>query len=205
MDVWNGARAIAGTAAEPYLRSRGIVDAFPDDGAVLRFHPRCPFRGDHVLALIALFRDLHSNRPVAIHRRPLSATGEKLGTWRAYGPTAHAAIKLSDDPEVTHHLAIGEGVETTLSGMTLGYAPAWAIGCAGGLRTFPVLVGIESLTILVDHDRAGHEAAAACSARWTGAGREVFRFVPRHPGIDANDLLLHKDRQNAPGSSTATR
>jgi Toprim domain len=122
--------------------------------------------------------------------RPLSAIGKKLGTWRALGATGHAAIKLTDDPEVTHHLAIGEGVETTLSGMTLGYAPAWAIGCAGGLRAFPVLAGIESLTVLVDHDRAGQEAAAACSARWTSAGREVFRFVPRQPGADVNDLLV---------------
>ena len=30
--------------------------------------------------------------------------------------------------------------------------PAWAVGCAGNLEGFPILPGIEVLTILVDHD-----------------------------------------------------
>jgi putative DNA primase/helicase len=194
MNVWDSAGRIGGPALR-YLHSRAIADAIRDDGEVLRFHPRCPFSGfdgEHVPALVALFRDLHSNQPVAIHRRPLSAAGEKLGHWKAWGPTSNAAIKLSDDPEIAHHLTVGEGIETTLSGIMLGYAPAWAIGSAGGLRTFPVLAGIESLTILVDNDRnrTGQDAAVACSARWTNARREVFRFVPRCPGADVNDLLL---------------
>jgi putative DNA primase/helicase len=73
--------------------------------------------------------------------------------------------------------------------MRLGYSPAWALGDAGELGRFPVLPGIESLTILTDHDAAGETAAMACSARWTGAGREVFRLVPRRPGADVNDLV----------------
>jgi hypothetical protein len=192
MRIWDTAVPIAGTIAERYMRSRGIADVIPDDGTVLRFHRRCPFGDNHVVALIALFRDLHSNRPVAIHRRPLSAAGQELAHWKAWAPTANAAIKLSDDSEIIHRLTIGEGVETTLSGMALGYTPAWATGSAGGTRTFPVLAGIESITVLVDHDEsgAGQAAALACSARWTGAGREVFRFVPRQAGADVNDLLV---------------
>jgi hypothetical protein len=33
------------------------------------------------------------------------------------------------------------------------------------------------------------EAAAECSARWTAAGREVHRLVPRQVGADFNDLV----------------
>jgi Toprim domain len=76
--------------------------------------------------------------------------------------------------------------------MALGYVPAWAVGDAGELAAFPVLNGVESLTILVDHDRSGtgQGAAVTCSARWTSAGREVFRLVPHQVGADANDLLM---------------
>jgi hypothetical protein len=75
--------------------------------------------------------------------------------------------------------------------MMLGYAPAWALGDAGELAAFPVLIGVESITILVDHDLSGtgQQAALRCSARWTSAGREIFRLVPRQPGADVNDLL----------------
>jgi len=60
----------------------------------------------------------------------------------------------------------------------------------------PVLNGIEALTILVDNDeadrngrRVGPDAAAECSARWTAAGREVRRIVPRRTGQDMADLV----------------
>jgi putative DNA primase/helicase len=73
----------------------------------------------------------------------------------------------------------------------LGYAPAWALGDAGELAAFPILAGIQSITILVDHDVSGtgQRAAIRCSSRWVNAGREVFRLVPRKPGADINDLL----------------
>jgi hypothetical protein len=107
------------------------------------------------------------------------------------GPKAGAAIKLSADAEVANRLTIGEGLETTLAGMKLGYAPAWAVGDAGELARFPVLIGVESITILVDNDFSdtGQRAALRCSARWTSTGIEVFRLVPRQPGADVNDLL----------------
>jgi hypothetical protein len=51
----------------------------------------------------------------------------------------------------------------------LGYAPAWALGDAGELAAFQILAGIQSITILVDHDVSGtgQRAAIRCSSRWT--------------------------------------
>jgi putative DNA primase/helicase len=74
--------------------------------------------------------------------------------------------------------------------------PAWAVGDTGELSKFPVLSGIESLTILVDHDKsgAGQRAALECSSRWTGAGREVFRIIPDHCGDDVNDIVQRARR-----------
>jgi putative DNA primase/helicase len=96
---------------------------------------------------------------------------------------------------VADRLTIGEGLETTLAGMMLGYAPAWALGDAGELAAFPTLAGVDSITILVDHDVSGtgQQAALRCSTRWTGAGKEVFRLMPRKPGTDVNDLLKCRD------------
>jgi putative DNA primase/helicase len=110
------------------------------------------------------------------------------------GPKAGAAIKLSPNVDVAERLTIGEGLETALAGMALGYVPAWALGDAREIAAFPVLAGIESITILVDHDPSGtgQRAALTCSARWTSAGRDVFRLVPRQPGADVNDLLRCK-------------
>ena len=69
--------------------------------------------------------------------------------------------------------------------------PAWACGSAGNMCDFPVLAGIEALTILVDHDvsGAGQAAAETCARRWRDAGREVVRLVPRIPGTDFNNLV----------------
>jgi Toprim domain len=125
--------------------------------------------------MVALLRDIITDAPRAIQRTALSGDGGKIGRM-TLGPKAGAAIKLSADIEVADRLTIGEGLETTLAGMMLGYAPAWALGDAGELAAFPVLIGVESITFLVDHDLSGtgQQAALRCSARWTSAGREVF-------------------------------
>jgi hypothetical protein len=59
--------------------------------------------------------------------------------------------------------------------MVFGFAPAWALGSAGGIRTFPVLSGIEALTILAETDDSGanEHAIRKCFSRWSAAGREV--------------------------------
>jgi putative DNA primase/helicase len=63
------------------------------------------------------------------------------------------------------------------------------VGDAGGVARFPVLAGIECLTILVDNDATGQAAALECSKRWTGAGCEVFRVLPTEAGTDMADII----------------
>jgi putative DNA primase/helicase len=190
LDIWQQATPIAGTIATLYLAGRGL-EVPPDiDGQTLRFHASCPYRGARQPCMVALLRDIVTDAPRAIQRTALSGDGRKIGRM-TLGPKAGAAVKLSANVEVADRLTIGEGLETTLAGMMLGYAPAWALGDAGELAAFPILIGMESITILVDHDLSGtgQQAALRCSARWTSAGREVFRLVPRQRGADVNDLL----------------
>jgi putative DNA primase/helicase len=194
--IWQEAVPIAGTLAETYLRRRRL-EVLPDASRVTRFHGNCPFGSNtRHPCLVALFRSIATDEPQAIMRTALTPAGEKIGRM-ALGSIGGSAVKLSDDQEVTHGLVVGEGVESTLAGMGLGFAPAWALGSANGIRQFPVLAGIEALTILVDNDASGTGQAAAreCSARWTAAGREVFRAVPLRPGEDFNDVVILRARR----------
>jgi hypothetical protein len=188
LELWREAVPIVGTVAEFYLRNvRGLVVPDGVSPHVLRFHPSCTFGADSLPCLVALFRDLKTDAPRAIHRIALTAEGQKVDR-KALGPTRGAAIKLSPDDAVAAGLTIGEGLETTLSGLQFGLAPAWALGCAGAIAKFSPLNGIEALTILVDNDDAGRRAAAECSARWTAAECEVYRVVPRIIGEDLADI-----------------
>jgi|SRR6516162_2726816 hypothetical protein len=109
-----------------------------------------------------------------------------------------AARKTAVWPDecVEQGLVLGEGIETVLAAATrierFGtlLQPAWATGDCGHMRDFPVLPGIEALTLLVDHDcnHAGQNAAAECAARWRAAGCEVIRLTPRRNG-DFNDIV----------------
>jgi putative DNA primase/helicase len=199
--LWDAAQPIVGTVAASYLEhQRGVLDVALSVGdAVLRFHPRCPFKGHGFLpALLALYRNIDTDAPCAVHRTALTPDGRKLPLLTAadgrmtLGPTRGTAIKLIPDEDVSTGLTIGEGLETVLSAMVKDLSPAWALGGTGGVANFPILPGVEVLTIVVDHDRnhAGQQAALKCSTRWGGAGREALRIIPRFQGNDFNDVII---------------
>jgi Toprim domain-containing protein/CHC2-type zinc finger protein len=195
LKLWHDASPIAGTLAEQYLRRRSLEPPPGDD--VLRFYSGCPFGGARYSCLLALFRDILTNEPRAIHRIALTPSGIATGK-KMLGPVAGCAVKL--DCDVEQGLVIGEGVETSLAGMQLGFRPAWALGSASAIKAFPVLGGIEALTILVDHDapdhnsrRAGQEAARTCAKRWAAAGREVRLITPNLEDSDIADILSENE------------
>jgi DNA primase len=64
----------------------------------------------------------------------------------------------------------------------------WSTIDAGNLSDWPVLNGIESLTIFADNDDAGIGAARACASRLREAGREVRIRTPLKAGHDINDI-----------------
>ena len=154
---------------------------------MLRFHAECPFDGRTVPALVALVRDIVTDEPVAIHRTALTEDGRKLDRPRVLGPKNGGAIKLSPISSIGSELAIGEGIETTLSARALGIdIPAWSLCDAGGLSQFPVLPSLAAVerrlaTILADNDasKVGQNAAAKTKARWEAARRCVRVLTPR--------------------------
>ncbi len=208
LELWSEAGPINNTLAAIYLDWRGVLDPALEAGAgVLRFHPDCRLgKRERHPCLLALMRHIKSNEPRAVQRTALTQSlmraisritfadfkhgGQKV-TRLALGPMSEAAIKLSGDEDMAERLAIGEGAESVLAAMRLGFRPAWALCGTSGIKTFPVLSGIEALTILVDNDQnsAGQQASQQCSERWLRAGREVLRAIPNHVGDDFNDVL----------------
>jgi len=189
--IWDDAGDTRGTVVQTYLQSRGIE--LPDGTDVLRFHPRCPWRDEEagrtifVPAMIAAMRAIDGDAITGIHRTRLTDAGAKVDR-RMLGIAAGAAVKLDDDDAVTMGLAIGEGVETCQAARQLGFRPAWALGSAGAIAAFPVLPGVEALTILAENDPTNAKAVEACARRWHAAGREVIVIEPKI-GSDMNDAL----------------
>jgi len=103
-------------------------------GQVLRWNNR-------IGAMVALFRNIQTDRPQAISRTFLDAGGRKLRR-RFLGPVGGCAIKL-DQANVLGRLHIGEGIETCMTARQLGLRPCWALGSAGAVARFPVLAGVS--------------------------------------------------------------
>jgi phage/plasmid primase-like uncharacterized protein len=176
-----------------YFARRGIVlDDVPDQGG-LRFLARCPFDGVVLPCIVSRFTDAITNAPGGLWRRPI--TGDKP---KSLAPIKGHVIRLWPDEDVTQGLVVGEGVETVLAAATKVthhntlLRPAWATGCDDNVRRFPVLPGVEYLTILADNDAkgAGQEAARDCAKRWAAAGRKAEVLIPNATGEDFNDILL---------------
>jgi putative DNA primase/helicase len=186
--LWNEAHDPRGTIVANYFASRSLT--LPDDvaGEVLRFHPALKYNGPFVGAMVALFRDIRTDEPCGIHRTFLDSAGRKLDR-RMLGRAKHAAIKLDADENVALGLIIGEGLETCLAARLAGFRPVWALGTAGAIAAFPVLSGIEAITILgeVGDGGANYRAAQACAARWIESGQEAFIVEPLVGG-DLNDV-----------------
>jgi Toprim domain len=191
-DIWNAATPLSGSPAESYLLrtrlgGRPIPEAIYRADA-LRWAGSEQIPGS-IGALIALMTDPLTGVPTGVHRTWIDGAFQRierkmLGQW--------GCVRLWPDTEVTSGLAIGEGIETTIAGVLLSdRAPAWAAVDAGGLRKFPVLSGIECISIFVDNDdsNTGQAAAEACAARWHEADREACLLTPTAVGADFNSIL----------------
>lgn len=194
-EMWEAAQHPAGSIVEAYLSSRALILGEDVSGSAIRFHPACPWSEDDgptvfVPAMIAAMRDITSGEIVAVHRTHLSETGQKLGR-KMYGTAGGAAIMLDGLEEITSGLAIGEGIESVMAARQMGIRPAWALGSIGAIASFPLIGGVETLTVLAENDPNGasDRGCREVAARWCAAGRTVDLVRPEH-GKDLNDELM---------------
>jgi hypothetical protein len=189
--LWQKGEPIEGSLVEVYLRRRGCALPRSDE---IRFLPILAF--GPFPCMMARVTDAITAQPLTLHFTRLKCDGTAkadvdrpkllLTGHRKTG----GVIRLVEDAEVTLGLGLSEGIETGLSVMAGGWSPVWATVDAGNMAAFPVLAGIESLTLFADNDESGtgRNAAEACARRWRAAGREVGIVMPLKPGTDFNDL-----------------
>ena len=171
----------AETLVETYFAHRGLR---LEPGMPLRFHPRAwrnRANGPPGPAMVALMTCPERNEPVGVHLTYLRHDGR----GKADGPSLkvmlgrRGVVRLTPDEEVTLGIGIAEGIETSVAIMQrLGWRPVWAATCAGAVSTFPIISGLDAITIFADSDPAGMRAAEACARRWSEAGREVTIWTP---------------------------
>jgi putative DNA primase/helicase len=183
----------ADTPAARYLIARGC--ALPEND--VRWHPHLRHPCGHVgPALVALVTDAVTCAPLTVHRTWIRADGSKAAVkpcrllWPGL-PKRGGVIRLVEDAEVTLGLAIAEGLETALTTMR-AFRHCWSCIDAGNLGAFPVLAGIDALTIVEDRDPAGQAAARTCADRWLAAGGEVWIWRAPAEGQDFNDIARRK-------------
>jgi hypothetical protein len=181
LGIWNAASDPRGTPVESYLASRWLELGDDVAGETIRWH-------GGVGAMIALFRDIVTDEPRAVSRTFLDKDARKIER-KFLGPVGGAAVKLDRDDAVIGGLHVAEGVESALAARQLKMRPCWALGSKGAIGAFPVLAGIETLTILAEPDAA--KETETCAARWFEAGREVF-LLDAIDGKDANDVLMRR-------------
>lgn len=192
--LWRSCRPILpGTVAADYLQHRAC--ALPHPEGDLRWHPELHHPSGHAgPGLVALVTDAVTAEPLTVHRTWVAADGTGKAAidkprllWPGL-PKAGGVVRLWPDPEVITGLCLGEGLETVLTA-ALGFGHAWSAIDAGNLAVLPVLDGIESLTIVADHDEPGIKAADALGQRWLAAGREVRVWCSDRCDEDLNDVV----------------
>jgi putative DNA primase/helicase len=171
LKIWDAAGSLKGSLGFKYfIERRGLHAGLLDLDHCLRFHVGFG-------AVVVLMTDAITNQPVGVHRTFLKADATKNTDQGQKGKKMlgkQGVIRLSPEEIVTHGLGITEGIEDALAVLISGWSPVWAATSAGAIKTFPVLPGIEALTIFQDDNAAGSDAAEACAQRWHDAGREVF-------------------------------
>lgn len=189
--LWLEAQPIGGTAAEAYLRGRGITCPLPP---TLRFHAAC-WHGPTAKRYPAMVAAVQGVGMAAVHRTYLRADGSGKAAIEPdklmLGATAGGAVRLADGPS---RLVIAEGIESALSllcGLLNGPAMVWAGLSTAGLRGLRLPAQAGRLTIATDGDGPGREAGHALADRAHGLGWQVSILDPG-TGRDFNDILQER-------------
>lgn len=184
--IWKAAGPIHGTAAETYLRGRGITRELP---RTLRYQSECWHSTGKRPAMIAA---VQGTGRACVHRTYLRPDGngkaEIEPNKMMLGAASGGAVRLA---EAEGPLVVCEGIETGLSlasGLLRKPATVWAALSAPGMKSLILPAVSGRLTIATDGDKAGRDAGQALADRAYAAGWAVS-FLHAPDGRDWNDVL----------------
>ena len=190
---WHEARSVAGTPAERYLASRGIVGPMPP---TIRFG-RVPLWRDKKTgadgrpfpALIAACQDV-AGKIVGVQRVYLTEDGQKARMTNpkySLGQVRGCAVRLGPP---AREIMLCEGPE---DGLTLRQrhpgASVWVSLGTGAMPFVELPSIIKAVTLAGDNNAAGRDAVAAAGEAFTSQGRAVRAVYPGPTFKDWNDEL----------------
>ena len=183
MRWWSEGVDLPGTTGEVHIaKTRGIdFGRLPPLSHCLRWHAG-------IGALVGRLTDPATGEPVrGVQRIFVHPDGTNVVDVDEKGRTKNrkrtlgysGVVCLSPPDEVTLGLGLTEGIEDGLAVLAAGWAPIWCTIGTSNMRNFPVLSGIEELTIFADADEGGMAAANACAERWRASSRAATIVAPR--------------------------
>lgn len=207
--TWKRSVAVSDPIAEPvrlHLARRGLsTSIYPS----VRYHPSLPYYENkklvgHFPAMVAMVETV-DRQPVTLHRTYLSADGSKAPVedpkksmeYPSTKKLSGCAIRLAKHGSI---LGLGEGIETTLSGMLAMGIPGWATITAQLMESIILPPEVTHVIIWGDKDAGGRgeQAAKVLIKRLWAEKRVAAAFFPFDPippgkkGIDWNDILIQK-------------
>jgi putative DNA primase/helicase len=192
---------LRGSPGEAFLRDvrRIDVDAIADvldQTDAIGWHPAVPFRqeghpldGKRLGCIIGVMTDPTTAKPTGGISRTYVHQGIKIAKAKGRGPAG--IVRLTPDEDTLGGLHLAEGLESALDAMSKNLRPMWSTGSASILAKFPILSGIEFVTIIADHDEngTGQKAANELKRRNRAAGRQARAWISTAPG-DFNDISM---------------
>jgi putative DNA primase/helicase len=194
---------VADSPVDRYFRARALIIT-ESEAQSLRyapslFHWPSKSRWPAAVALIALA----DGEPLGSHQTFVARDGasgkapiERPRLFAAGGKTIGGGVWFgASNPDA--EFVVGEGIESTLSGMRLSGVQA---GCAAlselGIRKLILPEEARKVRIWADHDEAGQGITAAREAarRFEAEGRKAAVSMSPIPGRDANDIWIGRQK-----------
>jgi putative DNA primase/helicase len=199
--IVGGIVPLHGTPGESYLRdvrkigTDAIADVLESSDAigwnpsVLFREPGHPLDGKRLGAIVGIMTDPMTAQRTGGISRTYVHQGIKVAKAKGLGPAGVA--RLTPDEDTVGGLHLAEGLESALDAMSKNFRPMWSTGSASIMAKFPILSGIEFVTVIADHDDsgAGQKAANELKRRYRAAGRQARAWISTAPG-DFNDISM---------------
>lgn len=198
-EVWRASTPPGGTPVEAYLRNRRCWHDWLADGEAIRWNPETPMSGGRFPCMVSAMINVQTGEFTGMHRTHVTPDGFKgAGGKKMLGTYMGSVIRLRSEPGEVG--AIGEGIENTLSAVSLhgrNYPVVAAAMAAGNLKTLEPFAPVNLWSIYADRDEVGLDAAIhfAARAEVIGVVREVF-----FPGTGYADFNDHSMNKKIPGA-----